>query len=241
MTLGRRRFLVSVLAGLGSFLFRFPAGPDVSRAEIVSSPVSEYINKTRRGIYRFFYIQVYKPFRRIREGDWRLRVTGLCERPGEFSLAALRSLPLKTQVSRLKCVECWSAKAQWEGFHFSELEKTVRPLPSAAGVVFRCADTYVEYLPLGDLRHPRTLMAHRMDGQPLSGEHGFPLRVIIPFKYGYKNPKCILEMEFVDHEEPGTWSRIGPYSVDGTILPGYDHPLDRNKEKRRINGGEVFD
>jgi methionine sulfoxide reductase catalytic subunit len=109
------------------------------------------------------------------------------------------------------------------------------------GVVFRCADTYVEYLPLEDLRHPRTLLVHRMDGRPLSGEHGFPLRVIIPFKYGYKNPKCILEMQFVDREEPGTWTRIGPYSIDGTILPGYDHPLDRNKVKRRIDGGEVFD
>jgi methionine sulfoxide reductase catalytic subunit len=240
-TLGRRRFLFSLLAGLGSFLFRWPAGTGLSRAEITSSAASEYVNKTRRGIYRFFYIQAFKPFKRIKEKDWRLKVTGLCEKPGEWTLAALRALPTKSQVSRLKCVECWSAKAQWEGFHISELEKIVRPLPAAAGVVFRCADTYVEYLPLEDLRHPRTLLVHRMDGRPLSGEHGFPLRVIIPFKYGYKNPKCILEMQFVDREEPGTWTRIGPYSVDGTILPGYDHPLDRNKVKRRIDGGEVFD
>jgi sulfoxide reductase catalytic subunit YedY len=233
--------LISLLAGAGAFLVRPADWLNLARAEIADSPVSAYVNKTRRGIYRFFYIQVYKPFRRIREKKWRLKVRGLCDRPGEFPLDALRTLPSKIQVSRLKCVECWSAKAEWEGFHFTELEKIVRPRPVAVGVVFRCADTYVEYLTLEDLRHPRTLLVLRMNGEPLADEHGFPLRVIIPFKYGYKNPKCILEMEFVDREEPGTWSRIGPYSVDGTILPGYDHPLDRNKVKRRINGGEIFD
>jgi methionine sulfoxide reductase catalytic subunit len=239
--LGRRRFLVSLLAGAGALLFAPSGWINLSRATTLSSATSEYVNKTRRGIYRFFYIQAFKPFRRIKEKDWKLKVKGLCERPREFTLAALRGLPSKRQVSRLKCVECWSAKAEWEGFHVSELEKIVRPKPGAVGAVFRCADTYVEYLPLEDLRHARTLLVYRMNGQPLSDEHGFPLRVIIPFKYGYKNPKCILEMEFVDREEPGTWTRIGPYSVDGTILPGYDHPLDRNKEKRRINGGEIFD
>ncbi|NIQ01475.1 MAG: molybdopterin-dependent oxidoreductase, partial [Nitrospinaceae bacterium] len=63
------------------------------------------------------------------------------------------------------------------------------------------------------------------NGEPLTDEHGFPLRVIIPFKYGYKNPKAILKMEYVAEPRPGTWSRIGPYSRDGTILPGTDHPL----------------
>lgn len=233
--------MISLLAGLGSFLIRPSAFTDLARAEIGAFSPSEYVTKTRRGIYRFFYIQAFKPFRRVKEKDWRLKVTGLCEKPGEWTLASLRALPTKSQVSRLKCVECWSAKARWGGFHISELEKVVRPKPAAVGVVFRCADTYVEYLPLEDLRHPRTLLVHQMDGKTLSDEHGFPLRVIIPFKYGYKNPKCIIEMAFVDHEEPGTWSRIGPYSIDGTILPGYDHPLDQGKVKRRIYGGEVFD
>lgn len=200
---------------------------------------TDYVSKTRRGLYRFFYIQVYKPFRRVREETWRLKVGGLCGNPREFTLSELKSLPRTKQTSRLKCVECWSAVAEWEGFHISELERIVRPSPSAVGVVFRCADTYVEFLKCDDLRRDRVLLVHGMDGKPLPDEHGFPLRVIIPFKYGYKNPKCILEMEYVDHEDRGTWSRIGPYSVDGTILPGYDHPLDHGKKRRRINGGEV--
>ncbi len=80
-----------------------------------------------------------------------------------------------------------------------------------------------------------------MNGGPLSDEHGFPLRVIVPFKYGYKNPKAILKIEFVEETVYGTWSKIGPYSTDGTILPGWDHPLDQGKIKRRISGGEIFD
>ncbi len=202
---------------------------------------SEYVGKTRDGIYEKFYIQYYKPFKRIKGDSWTLKITGLCEHPQDLSLAEINTLPIKSQVSRIKCVECWSAKAAWSGFSLSELEKRVKPSPEAVGVLFRCADTYVEYLALEDLHHARTLLAHTMNGQPLTDEHGFPLRVIIPYKYGYKSPKAILEIEFVSEAGRGTWNRIGPYSVDGTILPGYDHPLDRGKKRRRITGGEIFD
>lgn len=200
-----------------------------------------YVGKTRVGRFKRFYIHYVKSFRKVRGEDWRLRITGRVENPLTLSLKEVRDFPGKVQVSRLKCVECWSARAQWEGFHFSELEKKVRPLPGVIGVLFRCADSYQEFLTLEDLNQTRTIMVHRMNGETLSPEHGFPLRVIIPFKYGYKSPKAILEMEFVDKVIPGTWSRIGPYSVDGTILPGHDTPLDGDGTRRRISGGEVFD
>ena len=80
-----------------------------------------------------------------------------------------------------------------------------------------------------------------MNGEPLSDAHGFPLRLIAPSKYGYKNPKAIWEMEYVSEQQAGTWSKIGPYSSDGTILPGTDHPLEYDKEPRRISGGEITD
>ncbi|HSG05799.1 MAG TPA: molybdopterin-dependent oxidoreductase, partial [Nitrospiria bacterium] len=200
-----------------------------------------YVGKTRAGRFKRFYIQYIKFFRRVRAEEWRLKITGMVENPQSLTLEEVQGFPRKIQNSRLKCVECWSARAEWEGFHFSELEERVRPRPEAVGVVFRCADTYEEFLSLEDLNHERTMLVHRMNGEPLSDEHGFPLRVIIPFKYGYKSPKAILEMEFVDKVIPGTWSRIGPYSVDGTILPGHDTPLDGDGERRRIPGGEVFD
>ncbi|MFQ5949982.1 MAG: molybdopterin-dependent oxidoreductase, partial [Nitrospiria bacterium] len=201
----------------------------------------EFVGKTREGRYKEFYIQYRRPFRRIEGKDWRLKVTGLCENPLELTLDELEGLPKKTQISRMKCVECWSAKAEWEGFSIADLEKRVRPHPEAIGLVFRCADTYAEYLSREEMHHERALLVHTMNRKPLSDEHGFPLRVIIPFKYGYKSPKAILEIAYVDRPQRGTWNRIGPYSVDGTILPGYDHPLDRGKKRRRIFGGEIID
>jgi len=239
--LNRRTFVKKAVVGLAGFLGlllrpsrRVLGGPNFWRS-------SEYVGKTRDGKYEKFYIQYYKSFKRIKAKNWALKVSGLCENPQSFSLDALKNLPFKTQVSRVKCVECWSAKAKWRGFALADLERQVRPHPEAVGILFRCADTYVEYLSLEDLHHTRTLLVHTMNDKSLSDEHGFPLRVIIPFKYGYKSPKAILEMEYVAEHKKGTWSQIGPYSVDGTILPGYDHPLDRGKKRRRIFGGEVFD
>lgn len=231
-----RSFLVFLSVTLG-FLGLAPK----ARAEIDYFTGTDYVGKTRAGRYKNFYINFFKPMRRVNPATWKLRVFGLCENPRSFTLNELKSLPRRVQVSRLKCVECWSAKAEWQGLRVSDLEKIVRPLPEAAGAVFRCADTYVEYLDRESLNHRRTLLAYNMDRQPLTDEHGFPLRIIVPFKYGYKNPKSIVEVEYVADSEPGTWSRLGPYSADGTILPGYDHPLDRNKKRRRISGGEVLD
>jgi methionine sulfoxide reductase catalytic subunit len=202
---------------------------------------TDFVGKTRSGKQESFYINYWKPMRRIKPEQWQLEIRGLCENSGTFTLQEIRSLPVKTRNSRLKCVECWSARAEWQGFAIQDLEEKIRPLPEATGVLFHCADTYQEYLPRESLLRPETLLAYTMNGKPLTDEHGFPLRVIVPFKYGYKNPKAILTMEYVADIKAGTWSRIGPYSVDGTILPGTDHPLDFGKQPRRIPGGEILE
>jgi len=179
--------------------------------------------------------------RRINIKTWRLKITGLVESPKIFTLDELQNLPIHSQSSRLKCVECWSARAEWSGFSLKELEQIVQPLASARGVLFHCGDDYKEYLSRDSLKQDRVLLAHSMNGEPLSDAHGFPLRLIAPSKYGYKNPKAILEMEYVAEQQAGTWSKIGPYSPDGTILPGTDHPLEFGKQARRIPGGEITD
>ncbi|KMP11054.1 hypothetical protein UZ36_05685 [Candidatus Nitromaritima sp. SCGC AAA799-C22] len=234
----RRTTLVMGLKALAAFAISW-IRPLKARAETDYFTGTDYVGKTRAGRYEKFYINYWKPMRRIRPDAWRLEVNGLCENPRSFSMNDIKDLPVKTQTSRLKCVECWSAKAEWNGFHIAELEQMVKPLPEATGVLFHCADEYIEHLSLESLRHGRTLLAHHMNGEPLTDEHGFPLRVIIPFKYGYKNPKAILKMEYVSESSPGTWSKIGPYSTDGTILPGTDHPLEHDKRPRRIPGGEI--
>ena len=144
------------------------------------------------------------------------------------------------QVSRLKCVECWSAKARWSGFRFEDLIKEVQPDSKAKYVYFQSADSYYENYQLAELLRPRVLLVLRMNDQPLTREHGFPLRLIAPFKYGYKNVKYITRIEFTDERKRNYWSDNGPYSIDGTIQPGIDHPLDYRKKPLAINGGEVF-
>jgi len=237
--LNRRSFLVRAFLWSAALAQSWWTPSTFAQTERDYFSGTDFVGKTRAGKFKQFYINYWKPLRRIQAEDWSLAVGGLCENPQSFTLDQLHRLPIRKQTSRLKCVECWSAKAEWTGFHFSDLMKLCPPKPEAKGVAFHCGDAYVEHLSLVNLTHPRTLLVTGMDGAPLSHEHGFPLRVIVPFKYGYKNPKAILKIEYVSDVQFGTWSKIGPYSPDGTILPGTDHPLDLGKTPRRIPGGEI--
>ncbi|MFQ5451099.1 MAG: molybdopterin-dependent oxidoreductase [Nitrospinaceae bacterium] len=187
-----------------------------------------------------FHIRSANPFLGVDVNNWALVITGLVKNPVALSYEDLFGLKIHSQVSRLKCVECWSAKAQWEGFLMEALENLVHPDPSAKYVSFQSADSYYESYTLEELRRPRVLFVLRMNGRSLSRDHGFPLRLIAPFKYGYKNIKYITRIEFTDSRKRNYWSNNGPYSVDGTIQPGMDHPLDFNKKPLAIHGGEVF-
>jgi len=239
--INRRSFLVRAYAFCAALAQGWWGRPGSAQADPDYFTGTDFVGKTRVGKFKQFYINYWKPLRRIKADDWTLEVGGLCESSHTFTLDEIKKLPARTQTSRMKCVECWSAKAEWSGFHFSELMKLCPPQPEATGVVFHCGDVYKEHLSLEDLSHPRTLLVTQMDGGPLSDEHGFPLRVIVPSKYGYKNPKAIVKIEYVSELQYGTWSKIGPYSPDGTILPGTDHPLDLGKTPHRISGGEITD
>lgn len=234
----RRIFLEGGLWAIAMIFWDIIRGPVKAWADDEFSG-TDFVGKTRKGKHSSFYINFWKPMRRIKAENWQLKISGLCETPKTFTLDELHNLPIRTQSSRLKCVECWSARAKWSGFSVKELEQIVQPKVNAKGVLFHCGDKYKEYLSLEALHQDRVLLVHSMNGKPLSDAHGFPLRLIAPSKYGYKNPKAILEMEYVAEQQSGTWSKIGPYSPDGTILPGTDHPLEFGKQARRISGGEI--
>ena len=102
---------------------------------------TEFVGKTRSGRYETFYINYWKPMRRIKPEQWKLEVRGLCQNPVTFTLEDIKSLPVKTRTSRLKCVECWSSRAEWQGFSIGDLEEKIQPLPEATGVLFHCADS----------------------------------------------------------------------------------------------------
>jgi DMSO/TMAO reductase YedYZ molybdopterin-dependent catalytic subunit len=140
--------------------------------------------------------------------NWRLEVSGLVEKPLLLSLAQLHAMPSRTQITRHDCVEGWSCIAKWTGVPLSLVLDGAMPLPAARYVVFHCMDTvdedpsggvkYYSSIDMIDARHPQTILAYGMNGDPLPVENGAPLRVRVERQLGYKMPKYVRKVELVD-------------------------------------------
>ncbi|MFJ5486424.1 molybdopterin-dependent oxidoreductase [Hansschlegelia beijingensis] len=169
-------------------------------------------------------------YARLAEGgfaDWRLKIDGLVDRPQALSLAELKSLPARTQITRHDCVEGWSAIGKWTGVQLGGLLRTVGLKSSARYAVFHCADElektldgsgqYYESVDLVDAFHPQTILAYAMNGQPLSIGHGAPLRLRVERQLGYKHAKYLMRIEIVD-SYAGLGGGAGGYWEDR----GYD-------------------
>jgi len=137
--------------------------------------------------------------------DWQLPVSGLVRNPRSYSLADLRALPSRTQITRHDCVEGWSAIAKWRGARLAALLDAVHPLPQARYVVFYCYDTmdfggarYYESIDLEDAFHPQTILAYDWNDQPLPVPYGAPLRLRVERQLGYKMAKFLRGMELVE-------------------------------------------
>jgi len=188
-----------------------------------------------------FRLMWYNPVPALDASNYRLKVQGLVENRQLLALADLRRFPPDSQSSRLKCVQCWSARTTWGGFRFAHLLETAKPLKTAKAVRVDCADKWYEYFSIQDLLSPRVLFVLDMAGKPLAERHGAPLRLIDPGRYGYKSAKLITSIEFVAEGKGSMACDIGPYySPSGEIKAGYDHPLDIGpNERRKISGGEI--
>jgi len=136
---------------------------------------------------------------------YRLEVGGLVEKPASFSLAELRALPARTQITRHDCVEGWSAIAKWKGAKLAALLDAVRPTPDARYAVFYCADPmaadgtdlYYESIDLDDARHPQTILAYEMNDAVLPVANGAPIRLRVERQLGYKHAKYVMRIELV--------------------------------------------
>ncbi len=160
----------------------------------------------------------YKALVAAKFADWSMPVGGLVEAPRSFTLADLRAMPSRTQVTRHDCVEGWSCIGQWTGVPLSAVLALVKPKPEARYVVFHCYDRYgTDYtteqagaldeennppfygsIGMGDAVQPQTILAYAMNGQDLPVEHGAPLRLRIERQLGYKNTKYIRSIELMD-------------------------------------------
>ena len=174
--------------------------------------------------------------------SWELTIAGAGAPDIRLKLPDIEKLPRVGQSSRLKCVQCWSGRVNWEGFRAAELLKAIGAKSELLWVRVDCADKYYDFVKLEDLLHPRTVFALGMNGEALSPEHGAPLRLVLPHKYGYKSSKLITKLTFVDKGGMGLVADGWPYySASGDILPGVDHPFEFPDETRKIPGGEIVD
>jgi DMSO/TMAO reductase YedYZ molybdopterin-dependent catalytic subunit len=142
-------------------------------------------------------------FKRFQQGgfaDWRLIVEGMVARPRSFSVAELKSLPARTQITHLACEEGWSYIAEWIGVPLSHVLNVVETLPQARYVIYRSIepDTW-ESIDMADAMHPQTLIAHGMNGSDLPVPFGGPLRLRVPRQLGYKNVKYINRIIVTDN------------------------------------------
>ena len=163
----------------------------------------------------------------------------------------LKIAPLEERIYRHRCVEVWSIVVPWIGFPFSALAKLAEPTPKAQFVAFETYFDagqmpqakysgldypYVEGLRLDEAMNPLTLIAVGMYGETLPNQDGAPVRMVIPWKYGYKSIKSIVKIRFVEKQPPSTWNRLAPdeYGFYSNVNPNVDHPRWSQAKERRL-------
>ncbi|MCG3189416.1 MAG: Protein-methionine-sulfoxide reductase catalytic subunit MsrP [Burkholderiaceae bacterium] len=196
--------------------------------------------------------------RALKTRPWSVAVEGAVRRPGTFGIDELLKLgAMEDRVYRMRCVEGWSMVIPWVGFSLSQLIRKVEPTGNAKYVQFvTLADRtqmpglrssvlewpYVEGLRLDEAMHPLTLLAFGMYGQVLPNQNGAPVRVVVPWKYGFKSGKSIVKIRFVEQQPTTSWSLAAPheYGFYSNVNPTVDHPRWSQASERRIGEGGLF-
>jgi sulfoxide reductase catalytic subunit YedY len=167
----------------------------------------------------------------------------------------LKIAPLEERIYRHRCVEAWSIVVPWIGFSFSNLVKLVEPTPKAQFVAFQSYFDpqqmpqakyagidfpYVEGLRLDEAMHPLALLCVGMYGETLANQDGAPVRMTIPWKYGFKSIKSLVKIRFQEKQPPTTWNRLASneYGFYSNVNPTVDHPRWTQSKERRL--GEIF-
>ena len=183
---------------------------------------------------------------------WTIQVTGLVKKPLTVNIDdLLKSRPIESRVYRHRCVEAWSMVIPWDGYALSEFINFCEPLPSAKYVQFFTLNDkkqmpdrasgydwpYREGLRMDEAMNPLTLLTFGCYGQVLPNQNGSPVRVIVPWKYGFKSGKSIVRFHFLDKQPETTWNEIGSneYGFYANVNPNVDHPRWSQAHERRID------
>ena len=163
-------------------------------------------------ITRPFPYNGYYPEEEVREIDgasYKLELAGMMRDRKPWTLADLYALPQVSQVTRHICVEGWSAIGKWSGVRFSDFLQRVGADTTAKYVGFQCADGYYGSIDMATALHPQTQMTFKFEDEILPRKYGFPMKVRIPTKLGFKNPKHVVEMAVINNWNPGYWEEQG--------------------------------
>lgn len=227
----RREVLKLLPVGiLGAFVFREPQKWLLKQGVAFSDAASEAIFRRGSMAQEFRNSQV-TPFEKFPYNfwdvadpgldldAWTLTINGLVQRPGEYKLADLQKLPKHEQNTRHVCVEGWDVIGNFGGTRLSEVLKMVGADTSAKYLYFECGDEYYQSIDMASALHPQTLACWEMYGRPLDRGHGAPLRIVIPTKLGYKQPKYVETISVTNVIRPdhrGYWEDQG-YSWHGGL------------------------
>ncbi|WP_332814243.1 protein-methionine-sulfoxide reductase catalytic subunit MsrP [Ramlibacter sp.] len=194
----------------------------------------------------------------LRTAPWAVEIDGLVKKPAKFALDDLLKLaPQEERIYRLRCVEGWSMVIPWVGYSLAELVRRVEPLGSAKFVEFHTlADRatmpgirssvldwpYVEGLRMDEALHPLTLLSFGMYGEVLPKQNGAPVRVVVPWKYGFKSAKSLVRIRFTEQEPKTAWNKAAAneYGFYSNVNPDVAHPRWSQATERRIGEGGLF-
>ena len=219
-----------------------------------SEPLTAYKHVTAYNNYYEFGTEKEEPAvyaKRLKVRPWTVVVEGEVAKPRTFGIEELLKFPLEERVYRLRCVEAWSMVIPWIGFEFNQLAKLVEPTSRAKFVEFVTAyqpDTmpgvrlpvldwpYVEGLRIDEAMQPLTILAVGLYGEVLPNQNGAPVRLVVPWKYGFKSGKSIVRIRFVEKQPKTAWEKADPneYGFYSNVNPAVDHPRWTQKKERRI-------
>ncbi len=187
---------------------------------------------------------------------WTVKVEGLVSKPQVLNIDDLLSYrPLEQRIYRFRCVEAWSMVIPWDGYPLAELIKFIDPLPSAKFVQFISKQDssvmelpegiefpYSEGLRMDEAMNPLTLLTFGSYGEVLANQQGAPIRVIVPWKYGFKSAKSIVRIKFTDKMPSTTWNDMAPdeYGFYSNVNPSVDHPRWSQAHERLLNTNTLF-